>query len=56
MFYHGFDNYMKIAFPEDEVWPQNQRPQSCLAKLANLPALAPPSFLRPALSRQQESP
>lgn len=19
MFYHGFDNYMKIAFPEDEV-------------------------------------
>ena len=20
MFYHGFDNYMKIAFPEDEVW------------------------------------
>jgi hypothetical protein len=22
MFYHGFDNYMKIAFPEDEVWLQ----------------------------------
>ncbi len=22
MFYHGFDNYMAIAFPEDEVcWP-----------------------------------
>jgi hypothetical protein len=20
MFYHGFDNYMQIAFPEDEVW------------------------------------
>ena len=20
MFYHGFDNYMKIAFPGDEVW------------------------------------
>jgi hypothetical protein len=20
MFYHGFDNYMEIAFPEDEVW------------------------------------
>lgn len=20
MFYHGFDNYMKHAFPEDEVW------------------------------------
>lgn len=20
MFYHGFDNYMNIAFPEDEVW------------------------------------
>ena len=19
MFYHGFDNYMKVAFPEDEV-------------------------------------
>ncbi|KAL2124694.1 hypothetical protein VTJ04DRAFT_1059 [Mycothermus thermophilus] len=25
MFYHGFDNYMKIAFPEDEL-----RPVSCL--------------------------
>ncbi len=21
MFYHGFDNYMQIAFPEDEVSP-----------------------------------
>lgn len=21
MFYHGFDNYMNIAFPEDEVCP-----------------------------------
>lgn len=21
MFYHGFDNYMQIAFPEDEVGP-----------------------------------
>ena len=20
MFYHGYDNYMEIAFPEDEVW------------------------------------
>lgn len=20
MFYHGFDNYMRIAFPEDEVF------------------------------------
>lgn len=20
MFYHGFDNYMDVAFPEDEVW------------------------------------
>jgi hypothetical protein len=19
MFYHGFDNYMRVAFPEDEV-------------------------------------
>lgn len=19
MFYHGYDNYMKVAFPEDEV-------------------------------------
>ncbi|KAI1282823.1 glycoside hydrolase family 47 protein [Xylaria sp. FL0933] len=25
MFYHGFDNYMKIAFPEDEL-----RPVSCI--------------------------
>lgn len=24
MFYHGFDNYMNVAFPEDEVRsPQN---------------------------------
>jgi hypothetical protein len=22
MFYHGYDNYMKIAFPEDEVSKQ----------------------------------
>lgn len=27
MFYHGFDNYMDIAFPEDEV-RLNMRPQS----------------------------
>lgn len=20
LFYHGFDNYMRVAFPEDEVW------------------------------------
>lgn len=20
MFYHGYDNYMNLAFPEDEVW------------------------------------
>ena len=26
MFYHGFDNYMKVAFPEDEVWPDKQCP------------------------------
>lgn len=25
MFYHGFDNYMKIAFPEDEVLPDINR-------------------------------
>jgi hypothetical protein len=26
MFYHGFDNYMKVAFPEDEVSsPNGQR-------------------------------
>lgn len=23
MFYHGFDNYMEVAFPEDEVWPRS---------------------------------
>lgn len=56
MFYHGFDNYMEIAFPEDEVWPNKTMPQSCLARLADLLALAPPGFLRPALSRQQEPP
>ncbi|KAL2259712.1 hypothetical protein VTK26DRAFT_6514 [Humicola hyalothermophila] len=34
MFYHGFDNYMKIAFPEDEL-----RPVSCtpLTRDANNP-------------------
>jgi hypothetical protein len=27
MFYHGFDNYMNIAFPEDEVWlPKKNTP------------------------------
>lgn len=29
MFYHGFDNYMKIAFPEDEVSETN-RPRRCI--------------------------
>jgi hypothetical protein len=24
MFYHGFDNYMDIAFPEDEVRPMRE--------------------------------
>lgn len=24
MFYHGFSNYMKHAFPEDEVWQPSQ--------------------------------
>jgi hypothetical protein len=27
MFYHGFDNYMDIAFPEDEV-RSDMRPQN----------------------------
>jgi hypothetical protein len=26
MFYHGFDNYMKHAFPEDELRPLSCRP------------------------------
>ncbi|KAI9801923.1 MAG: alpha mannosidase-like protein [Piccolia ochrophora] len=26
MFYHGFDNYMNIAFPEDEIRPLSCRP------------------------------
>lgn len=26
MFYHGFDNYMKYAFPEDELRPLTCRP------------------------------
>lgn len=25
MFYHGFDNYMHIAFPEDEVWTRHHQ-------------------------------
>ena len=29
MFYHGFDNYMKIAFPEDEVCHATDTP--CLS-------------------------
>ncbi|KAF9883109.1 alpha mannosidase-like protein [Aspergillus nanangensis] len=28
MFYHGFDNYMKYAFPEDELRPLSCRPLS----------------------------
>lgn len=27
MFYHGFDNYMDVAFPEDEVRPTNHEPR-----------------------------
>lgn len=30
MFYHGFDNYMKLAFPEDEVRWQIYEPTSQL--------------------------
>ena len=26
MFYHGFDNYMKYAFPEDELKPVSCKP------------------------------
>jgi hypothetical protein len=25
LFYHGFDNYMRVAFPEDEVLPAPPR-------------------------------
>jgi hypothetical protein len=32
MFYHGFDNYMDIAFPEDEVRPPPQTPNSSPVK------------------------
>lgn len=28
MFYHGYDNYMDLAFPEDEVCPHNMPWQS----------------------------
>lgn len=30
MFYHGFNNYMDVAFPEDEVLPLP--PSLCLMK------------------------
>jgi hypothetical protein len=37
MFYHGYDNYMKVAFPDDEVclhstalvWSRNSALTSC---------------------------
>lgn len=51
MFYHGFDNYMKIAFPEDEVWFY-LRPTS--GQTANPAALASSSVLHSALSGWQE--
>jgi predicted permease len=28
VFYHGFDNYMKLAFPEDEVRPLCSTPMA----------------------------
>jgi hypothetical protein len=51
MFYHGFDNYMNIAFPEDEVWfyllPTPDQ-------TANPPTLASSGVLHSALSGRQE--
>ncbi len=57
MFYHGFDNYMNISFPEDEVYPPFL---SRLAAVAAEPPAEPstdglsactasPSLLHPSL-------
>ncbi len=36
MFYHGFDNYMQIAFPEDEVRVRHQQPTTfCCIRAAD---------------------
>lgn len=35
MFYHGFDNYMHIAFPEDEVCEAFRRSRSLCNRKAN---------------------
>lgn len=32
MFYHGFDNYMHIAFPEDEVLKDPGIPAECIVE------------------------
>lgn len=37
MFYHGFDNYMRIAFPEDEVWPTITHYQGLAISKGHLP-------------------
>ena len=60
MFYHGFDNYMEIAFPEDEVWHlttmRHSLPGHRAAVLTVITTTAPSSVLRPADTRRQEPP
>ena len=51
MFYHGFDNYMNIAFPEDEVWFHLLHTPD---KTADPATLASSGVLHPALSGWQE--
>lgn len=56
MFYHGFDNYMHIAFPEDEVGAQS-RPQNVVIANADLKltSIAATCFLRTSDARFSES-
>lgn len=58
MFYHGFDNYMRIAFPEDEVWDatiMRHDYQGTATMLTVITTTAPSGILRPTNTRCQES-
>ena len=37
MFYHGYDNYMKYAFPHDELMPLSLGWADSLAQLGDAP-------------------
>jgi hypothetical protein len=56
MFYHGFDNYMKIAFPEDEVCFESPAGHTISRANPLTILLAPPGVLHSPYSRRQESP